>query len=955
MNFSKPLRSFARTVAIVGVTLSLALSGCSRTTEPELVEPDIYTSPYDTREYRAIELENGLRVVLVSDPETEKSAAALAVQVGSMQNPDEQLGLAHFLEHMLFLGTEKYPDPDEYGEFMSRHGGMHNAYTADDHTNYMFEVNNNALPEALDRFSDFFKAPLFIPEYVEKEVNAVHSEWSMQRANDGFILFALNNITLNPEHPIARFRIGNNETLSDKEDSLLLPTMIEFYERYYSANLMTASVIGALSLDELEQLARDAFSDIPNFDAEVPEITAWPVTDEHTQKLIYYRPQIEQRTVLMDFTIPNVQHAFRHNPERLVSYLISSEMPGTPAALLREAGLIDSLNAFGDSAAYGNAGRMRVAISLTEQGFAQKEMVMGLMFRYFEMLRNTGIDEAYVDELRTVLNNEFQFLRRQGAFQYASGLAANLLAYPTRHVIDHPYRMDSYDEDSTRQILDALSPSNARIFVIAPNVETTEEMYYFDGSYRVEHFSDETLGEWLTMAAQAPIGLPAVNRLLPEDLSLVEGPVTPEPTLLLDEPGLSLWHQRSSRFQEPRAVVEVQFYQPTHELSWEERTAARLLIDSFSLSEAGFAREAGIAGVGFSLSSGRGMTLRLQGFNDKHQQLAGMVMDRFIAFAPSEEQLDQSRDRVRREIENTRRQRPLQRLFPAYQTMTQREYLTEQERLTRLRAIDLADLQAARERLLAGAEIRALVFGNHSPADAIALTRALANYVPVDPSIQYQQYAPARTLENDFPLAWQEDIRLEDSAALEVRLLNDSSMEAGMAVRMLRELMHNRFFNQLRTEEQLGYAVGVTQVVLQDLPGLGFYIQSPVRGPAPLIERFELFVADFREYLGTMSDERFAETQQSIRTELQQPPQNLNQEAGQLRSEWVRDEAMFDRRERLIAIVDAMTKDDLVQVFNTMFDGDSADRARARVEFRGSRFSEIPFSDVSGWTEFSGE
>lgn len=60
--------------------------------------------------YRGLELENGMRVLLVSDPATERSAASMSVGVGHMSDPDNIPGLAHFLEHMLFLGTEKYPD-----------------------------------------------------------------------------------------------------------------------------------------------------------------------------------------------------------------------------------------------------------------------------------------------------------------------------------------------------------------------------------------------------------------------------------------------------------------------------------------------------------------------------------------------------------------------------------------------------------------------------------------------------------------------------------------------------------------------------------------------------------------------------------------------------------------------------------------------------------------------------
>lgn len=90
---------------------------------------DILKSEQDTREYRGLLLDNGLRVILISDPETDKSAAALSVEVGFLSDPEHLPGLAHFCEHMLFLGTKKFPDEDGYTKFLSSNSGSSNAST----------------------------------------------------------------------------------------------------------------------------------------------------------------------------------------------------------------------------------------------------------------------------------------------------------------------------------------------------------------------------------------------------------------------------------------------------------------------------------------------------------------------------------------------------------------------------------------------------------------------------------------------------------------------------------------------------------------------------------------------------------------------------------------------------------------------------------------------------------
>ncbi len=116
-------------------------------------------APNDESEYRHFTLDNGLRVILLSDPKLNKSSAALAVGVGSLSDPPDRQGLAHFLEHMLFLGTEKYPDVSDYGNYLRSNGGYNNAYTAGDHTNFHFEIRHEAFEGALDRLSQFFIAP----------------------------------------------------------------------------------------------------------------------------------------------------------------------------------------------------------------------------------------------------------------------------------------------------------------------------------------------------------------------------------------------------------------------------------------------------------------------------------------------------------------------------------------------------------------------------------------------------------------------------------------------------------------------------------------------------------------------------------------------------------------------------------------------------------------------------
>ena len=327
------------------------LSGCSNTsssvaTSPQasLLSDTLVVSPNDNREYKTLKLANEIEVILVSDPSAEKSAASLSVGVGLLHDPMSQQGMAHYLEHMLFLGTERYPDTKGYSDFMTKNGGAHNAYTWLEITNYMFKINNDAFDEGLDRFSDFFKAPKLYPEYTEKEKNAVNAEWSMRRELDFFGQFKLARKMMG-EHPANRFLIGNLETLGDKEGSSLHQETVDFYNKYYSSNIMKVALISNLPIADMEQKAQKYFTDIKNKNIEKPSVTANLDFDKAGGKRVFYSPNEDVKQLKLDFTITNNSDEFAVKPNRFVSYLLSNEMPGSPAQILRDKGWVSQLGA----------------------------------------------------------------------------------------------------------------------------------------------------------------------------------------------------------------------------------------------------------------------------------------------------------------------------------------------------------------------------------------------------------------------------------------------------------------------------------------------------------------------------------------------------------------------------------------------------------------------------------
>lgn len=299
----------------------------------------IATPSLKERQVRKLCLENQLKVLLISDPGSSQSGAALAVNVGSWDDPQPRPGMAHFVEHLLFLGTEKYPEEEGYTRYLDEHGGQRNAFTMADRTVYMFAVNNNGFGEALDRFGQFFIAPLFSPSGVDRECHAIHQEYCKDVPLDPWRVLYVKKELANKEHPFHSFCIGNLDTLAKiSQDELK-----QWYQRHYSANLMHLVIYSPLGLDELEKQVTTVFSSVKNRDVQPEKCLHSLFTQDHLAKMVAVAPIQDLQILELTWEIPE------QNPDvkadQLISHVIGHEGDSSLLAQLKREGLADGLSA----------------------------------------------------------------------------------------------------------------------------------------------------------------------------------------------------------------------------------------------------------------------------------------------------------------------------------------------------------------------------------------------------------------------------------------------------------------------------------------------------------------------------------------------------------------------------------------------------------------------------------
>lgn len=609
------------------------------------IQETIRKSEKDTRQYQAIRLDNDMVVLLVSDPQAVKSLSALVVPVGSLQDPADHQGLAHFLEHMTLMGSQKYPQPDSLAEFLKLHGGSHNASTAPYRTAFYLEVENDALDGAVDRLADAIAAPLLDKKYADRERNAVNAELTMARTRDGMRMAQVSAETINPAHPAAHFSGGNLETLSDKPGSPVLDALHTFRDSWYSANLMKAVIYSNKPLPALARMAADTFGRVPNRQISRPDITVPVVTDAQKGIIIHYVPAMPRKVLRVEFRIDNNSDRFRSKTDELVTYLIGNRSPGTLSDWLQKQGLAEGIRADSDPVVNGNSGVLAISATLTDKGLAHRDEVTAAIFSYLGLLRTQGIDKRYFDELAHVLALDFRYPSINRDMDYVEWLADTMIRVPVEHALDVVNIADQYDPQAIKDRLAMMTPQNARIWYISPQEPHNKTAYFVDAPYQVDKISEQTFADWQHKSQAIQLQLPALNPYIPDDFTLIKSDKAwPHPQLILDEPTLRVVYAPSQYFaSEPKADISLVLRNP------QAMDSARRQV-MFALNDylAGIAldqlsNQAAVGGISFSTGANNGLMVNANGYTQHLPALFSDLLQGYFSYTPTEEQLEQAK------------------------------------------------------------------------------------------------------------------------------------------------------------------------------------------------------------------------------------------------------------------------------------------------------------------------
>ncbi|WP_313626088.1 pitrilysin [Kosakonia sp.] len=881
------------------------------------VQETIRKSDKDTRQYQAIRLDNGMVVLLVSDAQAVKSLSALVVPVGSLEDPDAHPGLAHYLEHMTLMGSKKYPQPDSLAEFLKLHGGSHNASTAPYRTAYYLEVENNALEGAVDRLADAIAAPMLDKKYGERERNAVNAELTMARTRDGMRMAQVSAETINPAHPGARFSGGNLETLSDKPGSPVHAALLAFRDKYYSANLMKAVIYSNRPLADLAKIAVETYGRVPNKNIDKPDITVPVVTDAQKGIIIHYIPAVPRKVLRVEFRIDNNTAAFRSKTDELITYLIGNRSPGTLSDWLQSQGLVEGIRGDSDPVVNGNSGVLAISATLTDKGQANRDEVVAAIFSYLQLLREKGVDKRYFDELAHILDLDFRYPSITRDMDYVEWLADTMIRVPVAHTLDSVNIADRFDAKAVQARLDEMTPQNARIWYISPDEPHNKTAYFVEAPYQVNKITPETYADWQTRQSRIALKFPELNPYIPDDFSLIKPAKQYEhPELIVDEPTLRVVYMPSQYFaNEPKADVSVVLRNPQAMDSAKNQVIFALNDYLAGLALDQLSNQAAVGGISFSTNANNGLMLNANGYTQRLPQLFQALLAGYFSYTPTEEQLAQAKSWYAQMMDSAEKGKAFDQAIMPIQMLSQVPYFQREERRALLPSITLQDILHYRDALKDNARPEFLVVGNLSEQQTKDLAHDVQKQLGANGTVWCRNQNVV--VDKQQNVSFEKAGNSTDSALAAVFVptgFDEFSSSAYSA--MLGQIVQPWFYNQLRTEEQLGYAVFAFPMSVGRQWGMGFLLQSNDKQPAYLWERYKAFFPTAEAKLRAMKPEEFAQLQQGVIAQLTQAPQTLGEEASKLSKDFDRGNMRFDSRDKVVAQIKLLTPQKLADFFH---------------------------------------
>ena len=383
---------------------------------------DITKPEFDLRNYTGGKLTNNIKYIIINDSTLDRTFISVNIKAGSYDEPKGYDGLAHFLEHMLFMGSEKYPKENHFNDTVVKYSGETNAYTSYEETCYYIQFDDGGFDDIIEIFSRFFIDPLFLKDSVDREMNAVNNE-HLKNINDDNWIFNqfINNISSNRNI----FATGNLDTLNKPD---IREKMIEFYKKYYIVQNISICVATNIDANKVHDKLNSTFG-------KIKPIINYNDNDERIifkeKGSCYYLKSIRDNDRLAFlWEIPEQYSSGQYKTQEfnILGNLLTVNIEKSLHFTLRNAGLINSM-----STSVNTEGYFQVFFNMTPLGFKSLDIIETMMNSFLEMIYQMDFNKVieYYNKLNSI---NFNYLNKIDSLDLCIFLASNRHHYRLKNV-----------------------------------------------------------------------------------------------------------------------------------------------------------------------------------------------------------------------------------------------------------------------------------------------------------------------------------------------------------------------------------------------------------------------------------------------------------------------------------------------------------------------------------------
>lgn len=858
------------------------------------------------RETKTLTLKNGLDVLLVHDPKVHRSAAALSVGVGHLYDPKEKMGLAHYLEHMLFLGTKKFPEAGSYKKYLGENSGASNAYTGGDITNYFFEVSHDAFEGALDRFSDFFKAPLFDKTYAEREVNAVNSEHDKNKLSDSWRANYISGLIVEPGHPVSHFGTGNKDTLAGDNQ----PALLDFYKKYYSASIMKVSLLSSLPLATQVELVKKYFEGIPGHPVKLPFIDPdyrKPLKDKY--RLLKIKMIKDVRSLEIEFPTIRLNDHLDSKPASIVASIIGYEGKGSLLSKLKEEGLVLGLSAGGGSS-HPNINSMNINVSLTKKGVENYDRILEMVFSYIDLLKKNGVEEYTFKENQAMAQINFDYKDPDEGMGFVAGRAALMQTHELKDVETQPFLFKKYEPEVYQQVLKTLTPENALVVLKTNSVETDQVAPFYGAEYSIREIGGENFNKLQAPVQVAEFTYPDVNEFIPYNLKLAEE----KPHLVRDDDLAKVWFQFDTRFKQPKVYMSLRIETPRVYDTVKHSQLSSLYTAALreGLNEIVYPIQ--LAGLSYSLGSEKkGINLTIGGYSERIEELLRLVIKNLKTIKIDQQKFNDIKEARVRGLQNNKYGKAYSRGGYYHRLMLLEKQYDEEQALAALKPLTLDDVKSYAETLYEKVYITGLAYGNWTDDKVKESVQIILDEIKSRPLPKEERFEQVvEVLDPAENVVFSQKVLDNNNSMAYGLQIGEKSVDRSATAQMLGSIIESDFYTQMRTKQQLGYIVWSFQQTIEDRMFMRFVIQSANHSPFELKRRVEGWLQKAGELLDNLTDEEFEKHRASRIVSLEKQGESIAEVMGDLYYLATEEKGDFDYKKKLIRAVKKLKKEEVV-------------------------------------------